>query len=251
MAARRSGTADGAGGRGGGTAITRAGLSRRGSPRPSIERGGCRDGREERADLVKLAFELLAERGWERFSFRRAGAPGRAAAGPGSMPRCRIARPAAPAWSAARCAEMLAIDMAELDGMSPRERVFELIMRRLDAMVPYKEGLRTSRARPGANPCRRRLLQSRPAQPAPARRGRHRREPGHDNEAGTACDRCGLSQAFRSGSTTTRRTWRAPWPNSTAACSRRRQQPGGWPASPGSVPARPRPRQRREKQAPR
>ena len=28
------------------------------------------------ADLVKLAFELLAERGWERFSFARAGAPG-------------------------------------------------------------------------------------------------------------------------------------------------------------------------------
>ena len=39
-------------------------------------------------------------------------------------------------------AEMLAIDMAELDGLTPRERLFELIMRRLDAMAPFKPSLR-------------------------------------------------------------------------------------------------------------
>ena len=48
---------------------------------------------------------------------------------------------------------MLAIDMAELDGMSPRERVFELIMRRLDAMAPYKEGLRTLAHEARRDPC--------------------------------------------------------------------------------------------------
>ena len=59
---------------------------------------------------------------------------------------------------------MLAIDMAELDGMSPRERVFELIMRRLDAMAPYQGGpAQPRRARPPREPTllARRLLQSR------------------------------------------------------------------------------------------
>ena len=37
---------------------------------------------------------------------------------------------------------MLDLPSAELDGMTPRERVFELVMRRLDAMAPYKRGLR-------------------------------------------------------------------------------------------------------------
>ena len=133
-------------------------------------------------DLVKLAFELLAERGWERFSFaelaRRAGA----AAGARSMPSCPIAPPCCACSAAGSTREMLAIDMAELDGMSPRERVFELIMRRLDAMAPYKRGpAHARRARPRREPTllARRLLQSRPAQPAPARRGRDRRRPGH------------------------------------------------------------------------
>ena len=103
------------------------------------------------ADLVKLAFELLAERGWERFSFaelaRRA-----------ELPLAQVYaevpdRPALLRLLGRRLdAEMLAIDMAELDGMSPRERVFELIMRRLDAMVPYKEGLRTLARKAGREP---------------------------------------------------------------------------------------------------
>jgi hypothetical protein len=39
-------------------------------------------------------------------------------------------------------AQMLDIATADLDGLSPRERVFELMMRRFDAMGPCKEGLR-------------------------------------------------------------------------------------------------------------
>ena len=94
-------------------------------------------------DLVLLAFELVAERGWARFSFaelaRRAGVPlarglRRAAGSRGAAARPR---------PAARRADARPATMAELDGMTPRERVFELVMRRLDAMAPYKDGLRT------------------------------------------------------------------------------------------------------------
>ncbi|HMR34248.1 MAG TPA: hypothetical protein PKA09_25050, partial [Geminicoccus sp.] len=37
--------------------------------------------------------------------------------------------------------EMLAISAAELAEMTPRERLFELLMRRFDAMAPYREAL--------------------------------------------------------------------------------------------------------------
>lgn len=102
-------------------------------------------------DLVKVAFRLLAERGWERFSFaelaRRAALP---------LAEIYSALPDRPALlrvlGRRLDSEMLAIDMADLDGMSPRERVFELIMRRLDAMGPYKEGLRRLAREAGREP---------------------------------------------------------------------------------------------------
>ena len=37
---------------------------------------------------------------------------------------------------------MLGMEPSELADLTPRERVFELIMRRLDAMAPFKRGLR-------------------------------------------------------------------------------------------------------------
>ena len=36
---------------------------------------------------------------------------------------------------------MLAVDRAELEGLPPRDKLFELIMRRLDALAPYRQGL--------------------------------------------------------------------------------------------------------------
>lgn len=92
-------------------------------------------------DLLGQAFALLAERGWERFSFaelaRRAGV---------SLDQVYAELPGRPALLRALGRrldrEMLRLDLAELDGMTPRERMFELIMRRLDAMMPYKDGLR-------------------------------------------------------------------------------------------------------------
>ena len=92
-------------------------------------------------DLLQLAMRLVAEQGWAAFSFaelaRRAGIglaevyaefPDRAALLRGVGRRAD--------------AEMLQIDLAELDAMTPRERVFELVLRRLDAMAPYQEGVR-------------------------------------------------------------------------------------------------------------
>jgi hypothetical protein len=50
-------------------------------------------------------------------------------------------------------AAMLAFDPAELDGLPPRDRAFELLMRRLDALGPFRAGLRRlAREAPG-EPC--------------------------------------------------------------------------------------------------
>lgn len=100
-------------------------------------------------DLLQQAFALLAERGWGGFSFtelaRRAGVP--LAAVYAEFPdRGAILRTLGRRLDE----QMLAVTGAELDGLSPRERVFEMVMRRLDAMAPYKEGLRAlQRGAPG------------------------------------------------------------------------------------------------------
>lgn len=106
---------------------------------------------KQKPDLLKIAFDLLAERGSAGFSFaevaRRADTdlaavyaelPDRAAL------LCRLGR--------RLDAAMLALEPAELDGMSIRERLFELIMRRLDAMADYKAGLGALARRPGREP---------------------------------------------------------------------------------------------------
>src|SRR5207253_942790 len=93
------------------------------------------------SDLLKTVFALLAERGWRGFDgtglARRAGV---------SLARVyeelphRVSLVIAHGRHLDRA--MLESDASELDGLTPRERVFELIMRRLDAMGPFKEGLR-------------------------------------------------------------------------------------------------------------
>ena len=103
---------------------------------------------EQNPDLVGLAFTLIGERGWRGFSFaelaRRAELP--LAQVYAELPdRCALLR----ALGRRLDAEMLALDASELEGMSPRERVFELIMRRFDAMAAVKPALR-SLARDGA-----------------------------------------------------------------------------------------------------
>src|ERR671917_488292 len=93
------------------------------------------------ADLLKVAFKVIEDQGWHGFSLtevaRRAGVP---------LARVYAELPSRHAVLAAlgrRLDEtMLAIEPSELADLTPRERVFELVMRRLDAMAPFKPGLR-------------------------------------------------------------------------------------------------------------
>jgi AcrR family transcriptional regulator len=91
-------------------------------------------------DLLLAAFALIGDEGWRGFSFealaRRTG-----------MSRVEIyrrfhSRAALLGALAERADEaMLGVDEAELAGLPPRDRVFELLMRRLEALVPYRAGL--------------------------------------------------------------------------------------------------------------
>ncbi len=92
-------------------------------------------------DLLKTAFAVIEEQGWHGFNraevARRAGVP---------LARVYAELPTRHAVLAAlgrRLDEtMLGMEPSELADLTPRERVFELIMRRLDAMAPFKGGLR-------------------------------------------------------------------------------------------------------------
>ncbi len=92
-------------------------------------------------DLLDLAFQQIAAEGLAGFS--------RVALARGSGRKLAEVYEEFPTRTAVLAAlgrrldrAMLAVDPAELDGMTVRERLFELIMRRLEAMAPYREGLR-------------------------------------------------------------------------------------------------------------
>jgi len=104
------------------------------------------------ADLLLTAFELLAEQGWRRLSLvavaRRAGVP------PAEVYRELRGRGALLGALSRRIDEaMLDVEEADLAGLPPRDRVFELMMARLEALVPFRAGLaRLARAARG-DPC--------------------------------------------------------------------------------------------------
>lgn len=104
------------------------------------------------ADLLVTAFELIAEEGWSRLSLiavaRRAGVA------PVEVYRELRSRGALLGALSRRIDEaMLGVEEADLAGLPPRDRVFELMMARLEALVPFRPGLRRlSREARGA-PC--------------------------------------------------------------------------------------------------
>jgi AcrR family transcriptional regulator len=92
-------------------------------------------------DLLLAAFALIGDEGWRAFSFetlaRRTGMP------PKEIYRRFHSRDALLGALTERVDEaMLGVDEAELAGLPPRDRVFELLMRRLETLVPYRAGLR-------------------------------------------------------------------------------------------------------------
>jgi hypothetical protein len=95
---------------------------------------------ESRPDLLAAAFTQIAEAGWAGWS------PKSLAAMAGyDVAEVYDVFPV-PATLARRLGErldraMLAIPADELEGLSHRERLFELFMRRFDAMAPFKPGL--------------------------------------------------------------------------------------------------------------
>lgn len=92
------------------------------------------------SDLLVVAFERLAERGWDGCNAtllsRRAG-----------VPLVEVYRQFPRRESIIRSLvrrvdeAMLGFDPADLEGLPPRDRVFELLMRRLDALGPFRDGL--------------------------------------------------------------------------------------------------------------
>jgi AcrR family transcriptional regulator len=103
-------------------------------------------------DLLAAAFALIGDEGWRGFSFatlaRRTG-----------VSRVEIyrqfrSRDALLGALNRRADEaMLAVDEAELAGLPPRDRVFELLMRRLEALLPYRAGLARLARDARADPC--------------------------------------------------------------------------------------------------
>jgi AcrR family transcriptional regulator len=103
-------------------------------------------------DLLAAAFALIGDEGWRGFSFgtlaRRTG-----------VSRVEIyrqfrSRGALLSALGRRADEaMLDVEEAELAGLPPRDRVFELLMRRLEALVPYRAGLKRLARDARADPC--------------------------------------------------------------------------------------------------
>lgn len=106
---------------------------------------------KQKPDLLKIAFDLLGERGSAGFSFAEVAR--RADTSLATVYAELPDRAALVGRLGSRLdAAMLALDPAELDGMNTRERLFELIMRRLDAMADYRAGLGALARRPGREP---------------------------------------------------------------------------------------------------
>ena len=86
-------------------------------------------------DLLAAAFGLIGEEGWRGFSF--AALARRTGVSRVEIYRQFRSREALLGALSRRADEaMLAVDDAELTGLPPRDRVFELLMRRLEALVP-------------------------------------------------------------------------------------------------------------------
>jgi len=103
-------------------------------------------------DLLTIAFALVAERGWSGVSLM-------ALAERADMPLIEVYRQLPDRRAVLRALSeridqaMLEVDQGELEGLPPRDKLFELIMRRLDALAPFRAGLARLQRDARRDPC--------------------------------------------------------------------------------------------------
>jgi hypothetical protein len=103
-------------------------------------------------DLLTIAFALLAERGWSGLSLM-------ALAEWADRPLIEVYRQLPDRRAILRALServdqaMLEVDRAELEGLPPRDKLFELIMRRFDALAPFRAGLARLERDARRDPC--------------------------------------------------------------------------------------------------
>jgi AcrR family transcriptional regulator len=100
----------------------------------------AKSGRGSPPDLLALAFEVIAETGWRGFSFNLLAE--RAKLSLGEVRRTFSGRAGLlDALNEQLDQAMLGVDADDLEGLPPKDRVFELIMSRIEAMAPFRAGL--------------------------------------------------------------------------------------------------------------
>ncbi len=109
------------------------------------------EGQKKEPDLLEAAWALVGERGWAGWSgvelARRTGQPLTTVYALFPTRRHLVI-----ALGHRLDAAMLGVPLAELDGMSVRERLFELAIRRFEAMRPFRAGLRAASREVSADP---------------------------------------------------------------------------------------------------
>jgi AcrR family transcriptional regulator len=100
----------------------------------------AKSGGKTSPDLLALAFEIIAETGWRGFSFTQLAE--RADLPLGEVRKAFRDRAGLLAALNDRLDQaMLGVVPEDLEGLPTRDRVFELIMSRLEAMAPFRAGL--------------------------------------------------------------------------------------------------------------
>ncbi|MDH3659899.1 MAG: hypothetical protein OEU92_07710 [Alphaproteobacteria bacterium] len=100
----------------------------------------AKSGPKSAPDLLTLAFEIIAETGLRGFSFTEL--KDRSNVSMVELRRAFRGRGAVlDALSERLDQAMLAFEPADMEGLPPRDRAFEMIMTRLEAMAPFRAGL--------------------------------------------------------------------------------------------------------------
>lgn len=100
----------------------------------------AKSGRGTPTDLLALAFEIIAETGWRGFTFSQL-------AERAELPLTEVRQTfqgkagLLDALNERLDHGMLAVDAEDLVGLPPKDRVFELLMSRIEAMAPLRAGL--------------------------------------------------------------------------------------------------------------